>query len=102
MTACNTLHDPEPYLTYTMQTGSAGGWAGSPKFKPREGYCQDQTCYDQTKEQEPPATPAVKAKAPKPEAKPRGPEPEHCPHCGRFMSGSYPVWQCLIHGTITA
>lgn len=54
------------------------------------------------RQEQAPATPKVKAKAPKPEAKPRGPEPEHCPHCGRFMKGAYPVWQCLIHGTITA
>lgn len=38
-------HDPEPWLSYTMQTGSAGGWRGSDRFAPREGYCQDQLCY---------------------------------------------------------
>lgn len=44
MTACGLPHDPEPWLTYTMQTGQ-NGWTGSPKFKPREGYCQDHACY---------------------------------------------------------
>lgn len=44
-TANHQLHDPAPWVTYTMQTGSAGGWAGSSRFMPRPGYCQSQTCY---------------------------------------------------------
>lgn len=47
--SCGTEHDPEPWLTYTMQTGSAGGWQGQPKFKPRAHYCRDLDCYTKTK-----------------------------------------------------
>lgn len=45
VTPCGTAHDPEPWLTYVMQTGSAGGWSGRPKFIPRAGYCQELDCY---------------------------------------------------------
>lgn len=27
---------------------------------------------------------------------------EHCPECGRFVKGSYPVWECSRHGTFHA
>lgn len=46
-TTCELDHDPKPWLSYTMQTGSAGGWRGQDNFKPRDGYCQDLKCYEE-------------------------------------------------------
>lgn len=42
---CKLDHDPTPWLTYKMMTGQHG-WAGSAKFNPRGGYCQNLPCYE--------------------------------------------------------
>lgn len=48
-TPCGHPHDPEPWVSYTMMTGSAGGWRGQEKFSPRPSYCQELECYQKAK-----------------------------------------------------
>ena len=43
---CGREHDPNPFEQYTMATGQVG-WKGSLRFRPREGYCQDEACYNE-------------------------------------------------------